>query len=112
MYGIYDCIKEGIEANATNVDQCLMILRNKAVKFGKDFGDIYEQILADFECIKFNADLTEASDPKDVMTFLRDTETIKDPLGGTHSEAIGWSPKGECCGECNQITCARCPVAV
>ena len=34
--------------------------------------------------------------------------TIIDPVGGQHSEGLGWHPSGEFCGECSSTNCSTC----
>jgi hypothetical protein len=38
----------------------------------------------------------------------RVTVSYKDPIGGLHSEGLGWDPEGTSCGECSFITCEEC----
>lgn len=52
-------------------------------------------------------------DVDDIIEFIRNklegmNPTI-DEIGGTHSEGLGWNPKGNFCGEYNEITCVNCP---
>ena len=31
-----------------------------------------------------------------------------DPIGGVHSDGLGWNPNGVFCGECTYSTCENC----
>ena len=68
-----------------------------------------QQLHSEWNTIQINSGFTRESSISEVDTWMKNTGAfLRDELGGTHKEGLGWNSYGVFCGECNRISCVGC----
>lgn len=105
-----EALSIAIERGWKTINEVLHNIKSDCAFRDDSSGIKLKQLYSEWNTVKLNSNFTAESSVVEVMMWLKYTDDgLKDELGGIHEEGLGWSPNGDFCGECSNMTCVGCP---